>query len=179
MRQLGFIRNMLDVKVLILYVMTRVQTPITVQQLFELCYQDDTVSYFDVCEAVPQMVESGHLSEATTDRFVITEAGRKISDVMATTIAFPVAQRVKTAVDRFNKNQRRSARIRTDMQTKDNGEAIVTMEFSDTNGVLMHLELTAPSVPQGHRIEKTFRDRAENIYQSIIAEFLKKPEDKA
>ena len=175
---LGFIRNMLDVKVLILYVMTLVQSPVTVQQIFELCYQDDTVSYFDVCEAVPQMVESGHLAETSPDHFVITDAGRKISDVMADTVSFPVAHRAKTAVERFNKNQRRSARIRSDMQAKENGEAVVTMEFSDTNGVLMHLELTAPSIPQGHRLENTFKERAESIYQTIIAEFLKDQEEK-
>ena len=81
-------------------------------------------------------------------------------------------------MERFNKDQRRSAHIRTDMQSKDNGEAVVTMEFSDPTGVLMHLELTAPSIPQGHRFEKTFRDRAENIYKSIISEFLKDQEDK-
>lgn len=178
MRQLGFIRNMLDVKVLILYVMTRVQTPITAQQIFELCYQDDTVSYFDVCEAVPQMVQSGHLAEVSPDHFVITEAGHKISDVMSGTIAFPVAQRAKAAVEKFNKDVRRSARIRTEMQPKESGESVVTMEFSDTSGVLMRLELTAPSIPQGHRIEKTFRERAESIYQSIITEFLKKPDEK-
>ena len=178
MPPLGFIRNMLDVKVLILYVMTRVQSPITVQQLFELCYQDDTVSYFDVCEAVPQMVESGHLAETSPDHFVITDAGRKISDVMADTVSFPVAQRAKAAVERFNKDQRRNARIKTDMQPKENGESVVTMEFSDATGILMHLELTAPSIPQGHRLEKTFRDRAESIYQSIISEFLKDQEEK-
>ena len=178
MQQLGFIQNMLDVKVLILYVMTRVQTPITVQQLFELCYQDDTVSYFDVCEAVPQMVDSGHLAEASPDRYVITEAGCKISDVMAGTIAFPVAQRAKNAVERFNKDQRRSSHIRTDMKPKESGEAVVTMEFSDPTGVLMHLELTAPSIPQGHRLEKTFRERAESIYKNIISEFLKDQDDR-
>ena len=81
-------------------------------------------------------------------------------------------------MERFNKNQRRSARIRSEMQAKDNGEAVVTMEFSDTNGVLMHLELTAPSIPQGHRLENTFKERAESIYQTIIAEFLKDQEEK-
>ena len=64
MRRLGFIHDMLDVKVLILFVMGRVSYPVTVQQLYELCYQDDCLSYFDVCTAVPEMVKSGHLKEA-------------------------------------------------------------------------------------------------------------------
>jgi len=59
-----------------------------------------------------------------------------------------------------------------------NGHVVVTMEFSDPTGVLMHLELTAPSIPQGHRLEKTFRERAESIYKNIISEFLKDQDDR-
>ena len=52
----GFIHSMLDVKVLILYVMARAAYPADAQKIYELCYQDDCLSYFDVQEALPQMV---------------------------------------------------------------------------------------------------------------------------
>ena len=61
MEQHGFIHSMMDVKVLILFVMARVLYPVDVQKIYELCYQDECLSYFDVREAVPQMVESGHM----------------------------------------------------------------------------------------------------------------------
>ena len=63
MQRLGFIHDMLDVKVLVLFVMARVSYPVNIQQIYELCYQDDCLSYFDVCTAVPEMVTSGHLKE--------------------------------------------------------------------------------------------------------------------
>ena len=50
---------MMDVKVLILFVMARVNYPVNMQQIYELCYQDDCLSYFDVCTAIPEMVKSG------------------------------------------------------------------------------------------------------------------------
>ena len=67
MQRLGFIHDMMDVKVLILYVMTRVNYPVTIQQIYELCYQDDCLSYFDVCTAVPEMVSSLHLNPLEND----------------------------------------------------------------------------------------------------------------
>ena len=76
MQRLGFIHDMLDVKVLVLFVMARVNYPVTIQQLYELCYQDDCLSYFDICTAVPEMVKSGHLKEVENEQFVITEKGR-------------------------------------------------------------------------------------------------------
>ena len=48
MEKHGFIHNMMDVKVLILYVTARVDCPVTAQTIYELCYQDDCLSYFDV-----------------------------------------------------------------------------------------------------------------------------------
>ena len=41
MQRLGFIHDMLDVKVLILYVAARSHYPMTMQEIYELCYQDD------------------------------------------------------------------------------------------------------------------------------------------
>ena len=79
MQRLGFIHDMMDVKVLILFVMGRVKYPIDREQLYELCFQDDSLSYFDVCTAIPQMLESGHLeykAEDGKEMYVITEKGR-------------------------------------------------------------------------------------------------------
>ena len=56
MEERGFIRDMLDVKVLILFVAATAKYPLTLQKIYELCYQDDRLSYFDVSIAVPQMV---------------------------------------------------------------------------------------------------------------------------
>ena len=57
MERHGFIHDMLDVKVLILYIMSRAMYPVDLQKIYELSYQDDGLSYFDVAQAVPQMVE--------------------------------------------------------------------------------------------------------------------------
>jgi hypothetical protein len=76
MQRLGFIHDMLDVKVLILFVMALVSYPVNIQQIYELSYQDDCLSYFDVCTAVPEMVKSGHLKELENEQYEITEKGK-------------------------------------------------------------------------------------------------------
>ena len=75
MQRLGFIHDMMDVKVLILFVMARVNYPVNMQQIYELCYQDDCLSYFDVCTAIPEMVKSGHLKQVENDCYEITDKG--------------------------------------------------------------------------------------------------------
>ena len=41
MERHGFIHDMLDVKVLILYIMSRAMYPVDLQKIYELSYQDD------------------------------------------------------------------------------------------------------------------------------------------
>ena len=61
MEERGFVQDIFDVKVLALYVLARVQRPVTLNKLYELCFQDDKLSFFDLCEAMPQMVDTGHV----------------------------------------------------------------------------------------------------------------------
>ncbi|MBQ1281214.1 MAG: DUF4364 family protein, partial [Oscillospiraceae bacterium] len=89
MAENGFIRDMLDVKVLILYVTSLTERPVDVQDLYALCFQDDRLTYFDVCEAVPQLVASGHLAE-TDGKLEITPKGRENILITEDSVAFPV-----------------------------------------------------------------------------------------
>lgn len=172
MERHGFVRDMLDVKVLILFVAARVQRPVTVQNIYELSYQDERLSYFDVCEAVPQLVETGHLHQLEGELFEITDSGREVCAIMEDTVAFPVAQRAKAAVEKFNQDMRRSGLMRTGVTEQPNGDIVVDLELSDEHGHLMTLKLMAPSLRQGRRMEKTFRARAEKIYGAVMDQFV-------
>lgn len=115
MEQKGFIRDMMDVKVLILYVAARLQSPASVQELYELCYQDDCLSYFDLCTAIPDLADSGHLQRLAGDRYVITEKGRENGGITEDSIAFPVKERARRAVEQFNRDVLRRQRIQTEV----------------------------------------------------------------
>lgn len=171
MQRLGFIHDMLDVKVLILFVMGRVSYPVTIQQLYELCYQDDCLSYFDVCTAVPEMIASGHLKEEG-DSYVITEKGKADGSLTEDSIAFTVKQRAENAVARFNRQIRRSSFVKTQILPRENGDFSVIMALDDEMGNLMTLELIAPDQRQAVRLGKLFERKAETVYSLIMAELL-------
>ena len=172
MRRLGFIHDMLDVKVLILFVMARVSYPVNMQQIYELCYQDDCLSYFDVCTAIPEMVNSGHLKELENENFEITEKGRADGSLTEDSIAFTVKQRADNAVSRFNRQIRRSSFVKTQIIPRDTGDFSVIMALDDEMGNLMTLELLAPNQRQAVRLGKLFERKAEAVYNLTMAELL-------
>ncbi len=172
MQRLGFIHDMLDVKVLILHVMALVHYPVNTQEIYELCYQDDCLSYFDVCTAVPEMVTSGHLREVEQGRYAITDKGRQDGEITADSIAFTVKQRAENAVDRFNRQVRRASYIKTQIIPRENGDYSVVVTLDDETGNLMTLELMAPNQRQAVRLSRLLEKKADTVYHLAMAELL-------
>ena len=175
-QRLGFIHDMMDVKVLILFLASRSIYPMTAQEIYELCYQDECLSYFDVCTALPEMVESGHLKQEE-DRYEITEKGRADGVLTEDSIAFTVKQRAENAVARFNRQLRRSSFVKTQIIPRDSGDFSVVMALDDEGGNLMTLELLAPNQRQAVRLSKLFEKKAEMLYNLTMTELLDTEED--
>ncbi len=177
MQRLGFIHDMLDVKILILFVMSRVNYPVTQQQLYELCYQDDSLSYFDICTAIPEMVSSGHLKEVENDCYEITEKGKEDGSMTEDSIAYTVKIRAENAVTRFNRQVRRGSYIKTQVVQRESGDYSVIMSLDDAMGNLMTLELMAPNQRQAMRLSKLFEKKAETVYNLTMTELLSDEEE--
>ena len=172
MQRLGFIHDMMDVKVLILFVMARCSYPVNCQEIYELCYQDDCLSYFDVCTAIPAMVKSGHLKELEEEKYEITEKGKADGSLTEDSIAFTVKQRAENAVARFNRQMRRSSFVKTQVIPRESGDFSVIMALDDEMGNLMTLELVAPDQRQAVRLSRLFEKKAETVYNLTMAELL-------
>ena len=177
MQRLGFIHDMMDVKVLILFVAARSNYPMTTQEIYELCYQDECLSYFDVCTAIPEMVATGHLQQLEDERYEITEKGKSDGALTEDSIAFTVKQRAENAVARYNRQLRRSSFVKTQIIPRDNGDQSVIMVLDDEVGNLMTLELIAPNQRQAVRLGKLFERKAETVYSLIMTELLDEEDD--
>ena len=172
MKRLGFIHDMMDVKVLILFVTARSNYPMTCAEVYELCYQDDCLSYFDVCTAIPEMVASGHLKEVEGDKYQITEKGRHDGALTEDSIAFTVKQRAENAVATFNRQLRRSSFVKTRVVPGKNGEYSIILSLDDDTGSLMTLELSAPDQRQAVRLGRLFENKAEEVYSVVMMTLL-------
>lgn len=178
MEPLGFIQDLLDVKILVLYVTARIDVPATVQEIYELCFQDDRLTYFDVCEAIPYLVQTGHLKEypekkgCGEKKYEITDKGRANGEATEDSIAYPVRERAKKAAQRFNRESKRRGLVHTEILPADDGNYVARLLLNDPKGRLMTLELTAPNQPQAAAICRSFQKSGEVIYELLLSDLL-------
>ena len=171
MNEHGFIRDMLDVKVLILYVLSKAEKPMSLQNIYEICYQDDRLTYFDVCEAIPQLLKTGHATESEEGLVEITEKGRETVEITEDSIAYPVRERARAAVEVFNQESTRSGHVRTDILDRD-GSFVALLELNDDVGKLISMEITAPSKKQARKLAASFHKCAEQLYSAVMEDLL-------
>ena len=101
-----------------------------------------------------------------------TDKGKADGSLTEDSIAYTVKCRADNAVNRFNRQIRRSSFVKTQIIPRDNGDYSVVMALDDEMGNLMTLELLAPNQRQAVRLGKLFEKKAEAVYNLTMAELL-------
>ena len=58
MEPLGYLHNKMDVKVLVLFILSRIDSPLRLEDLYEVAYQDDSLNYFTLVESIGELQTS-------------------------------------------------------------------------------------------------------------------------
>lgn len=169
MPRYGYIRDKLDVKVLVLYLTSRTAAPIDFPALTDLSMCDEGVDYFMFSEAVSDLIESGHLL-LEDERYSITEKGRKICSICEEDLPLSIRQKCDRNLSALNARLRQEAQIRTEIIPRvENGGFTVRLILDDNEGNLMTAELYSPTEEQAGRLANSFRNCPERIYRSLVS----------
>ena len=152
MEQHGFIQDMLDVKVLILFVMAKLSYPVPLQTIYE------------------------HLEQLPDETYRITDKGREHEEITCDAIAYPVMQRALMAVQRYNTRIQRKGLIETKIEQEETGDYLAQLCLRDDAGVLMKLELAAPTLSQARTLVRAYEKQADAVYQQLLCQLLDEKE---
>lgn len=168
MTRAGFIQSDLDLKLLVLYIMDRVASPITFLQLLELALCDAGVDYFSLHQAVDHLVERENLC-VEEDRYAITEKGRRNSEICESSLPFSVRRRCDENLLVVNEALMREQQVQGHVLPNPDGTVTVHLLLCDDKGPLMDLRLLAPSPNDGDRLVTLYKSRPEATYHQIMA----------
>ena len=165
----GFVHDMLDVKVLILYALSLFSEPVTFPTLLEVCLQDDGVNYFELQDAVTQLESSGHLTETDQGAILLTDQGRAHGQLTQDSLAAPLRQRVTAAVSAWKAGQKRQSQVQTEILQAEDETYQVQLTLRSPAGSLMELQLPASSLKQARQLSEQMNRNAEALYAQTLA----------
>ena len=174
MEHLGFIRDKLDIKILILYILEKLPKPVEPVTLSDLALFDGGFTWFDYTDCLAELIQTEHIQEKN-GKYAITEKGRRNVNTVASSLPYTVRAKADRLTAPVAAAMRRASMIETDIEHGPKGDRTVSMRLSDGVGEVLSLRVAVPDEDQAKAIEKRFRTGAEDICNQII-EILTAPE---
>lgn len=163
----GFIHNMLDIKLTILYLAAGLAGPVDFATLTDLALCDDGIDYFHFAEAVHQLEGTGHLSREG-ELYAITEKGRRDIADSEDSLSVVIRRRCDQSLLPVNDALRHAGQIRSTVEPAANGYR-VRLVFGDGRDDLLTLALWTPDEDSAQQAAERFRRAPGELYDGVLA----------
>lgn len=164
----GFIHDKLDMKVYLLYLLSRMDGPVDFSALTELALAERGTEYFLFAQALAELKDSGHVTEEE-DCYAVTDKGRYISADSEGSLPQVLRRRCDRRLGELNAVLRRRAQVRAQILPKEDGGFTLRLSLDDDGGNLFSLELLVPSEAEGQAMAERFQKSPERCYHSVLA----------
>ena len=171
MGQVGFITDKLEIKLLILYIASRLVGPAPFEVLQDLSMCDEGVDYFDFSECLADLVRTEHLLLDVENCYTITEKGRMNCAACETMLPYSVRMQVEKNIVSHNEQIKRRNLVGAQIEQRPNGSYTVTLSLSDELDHLMKMELMVTREDMAKDLQRKFKSNAEVLYSKILSLF--------
>ena len=165
----GFIREKIEIKFLILYIAARVLEPLPLEGMQELTMCDDGIDYFAFSECLNDLVRTEHLRLTEQQTYCITPKGLKNSAICETSLPYSVRVRTDKNVAAYNQKLLRQSQVRSGVSPRPNGTYTVDLSLDDDLDNVMHLQLMVAGEEMAHELADRFQKSPEQLYSSLIS----------
>lgn len=167
LENLGFIRDKLDIKILILYILEKLPAPVDGLVLADLVLFDGGFNWFDYSQCLADLVQTEHVVEQDGS-YEITDKGRRNVGYVGSSLPYSVRAKADRLATPVAAALRRQSMIETASEPSSNGGYTVSLRMSDGVGEIISMHLAVPDETQAKAIEGKFRKDAEDIFNKII-----------
>ena len=164
----GFIRDKLEIKFLILYIACRLMEPVPLSGMQELTMIDDGIDYFDFSECLSDLVKTGHLTLSEDGLYAITPKGLKNSEICQSSLPYSVRLRADKDLTFYNQELLRRSQVKGRYHQRENGTYTVELSLNDDLDNLMQLQLMVANEEIAKDLKYRFEKDPEKVYSRIL-----------
>lgn len=184
MPELGGLREIADVKGLILYLLKEADCVLKEVQLTDVLMEDGLVEYFDYTQAKDQLLMSGLIDIASledTGSYRITHRGREVVDEYEKKIPYNVRSRTLEALKRNLRQKKEEGDICTDIRQTQSGY-LLDCHVSEDGETMLSYQVLVPDHKTAFYAAERFKENPSFYYQKILElvlneDFFKKSEE--
>lgn len=166
----GGLRNMLEIKILVCYMLDKVKEPMSRKQLCDCLQDTGLVNYFDLNTAIDELLnakmicEVEYLDEACLS---VTEAGRSNSKELQTVLTHTTRERSVKAALKLLARARAERETTVKIEKTETGYN-VTFIIEALGDEMMSLSLYVADILQAEQLKDEFLNDPAGLYTLII-----------
>lgn len=165
------LRSVADIKLLVCYLLKKLDKAVTRTQMNEILQDNDTANYFEANQAITELVTSGKLYCETQDGeelLSITPSLKYNVALIETSLPRTVREKAVSAATRILTRDRVEKECEVNVEQAGGG-CYVTFKIADVGIELLKLKIYVSDASQVELVKRNFFDRATEIYSDIIS----------
>lgn len=169
--ELGGLRNRDDIRLLVCYLLKSVDAPMTRQMLNDAMQEDGLANYFEVGQAIEELLKTGNISADIADDeevLSVTDKGREAAELLQTSLPKTVREKAVNSAIRLTTRAKIERENKIEVKKEENGGYNITFTLFDRDTELMKLSIFVADSLQLEQVKQNFIDDPVKVYSTII-----------
>ena len=162
-------------KLIILYMLDKIDFPLTTSQISEFILDKGYTSYFKLQETLSELAESDLLKVETTHNrtlYHLTENGAETIHFFSNKISPAIRKDIDDFLKEKQYDLKEEVSVKADYYLNTNREFEVRCQIVENGFSLIDLKLTVPTEKEAETIVRSWSNKTHEIYTSLLAELL-------
>lgn len=158
-------------KLIVLYMLDKVDFPLTINQLSEFIIGKEYTNYFTLQQVIHELSESGLITIntiGTASYYQINNQGKETLGFFSNKISAPIIEELDAFLTENNYKFKSESAIMSDYYKSTNGDYIVHCQIKADSSPLIELNLSVSSQKIAEHMCMNWKNVSEDIYSYII-----------
>lgn len=163
-------------KLIVLFLLDKVDFPLTNVQLSNAILEKDYTNYFNVQQSISELVEAELVSMTQVNHsshYRITESGRETLSFFHTRIPSTIQEEILEYLKSNQYSLRDEVSTLSEYYEIRKGEYMVRLRVLEKEEPIIDLSLAVPTEEEASKISKNWRSQSQKIYAFVLSNLLK------
>lgn len=162
-------------KLIILYMLNKVDFPLTNAQISEFILDKGYTTYFKLQQALSELITSGFVREESTHNrtfYHLTQEGAETVVYFKNDISPAILEDIDTFLKEKKYELKNEVSVKSDYYKNSNSEYSVRCQVMECGIALIDLTVTVPTQDEAETIANNWTNKNQEVYASIMASLL-------
>ena len=159
-------------KLIILYMLDKVDFPLTNSQISEFILNEGYTNYFTLQQTISELAESGFVREESTHSrtfYHLTEEGAQTLHFFKNDISPAIQDDIDTFLTKKKYELKNEVSVKADYYQNSKGDYSVRCQVFEQGSTLIDLTITAPTEAEAQTMSNNWTKKNQEVYAAIMA----------